>query len=236
MPVHSLGTSAGRASTADTGAITGSRRLRRAALLACCALGRACSLRAAYKVSDSTAPAPAHYQGRRAMEGRRAPGSAPRGAWWSLFQRSRARRPRGSKLRHSNLDSARPPFARLQQARARYRIRARRSVSARRLRSPPRRASASPSTPRGSRRANRRPSTISSVGADVSYEFDLWGRVRNQVAAARANQQASAADLASARALAARRTRRRLFQPAGRRCSDAGCSIKRSRTTASPWT
>ena len=38
-----------------------------------------------------------------------------------------------------------------------------------------------------------------SVGASLSYEIDLWGRIRNQVKAANSEAQASAADLALAR-------------------------------------
>jgi NodT family efflux transporter outer membrane factor (OMF) lipoprotein len=87
-------------------------------------------------------------------------------------------------------------FARLQQARAETRIQ---------------RAALFPTLTAGSSATRSRTSVNSPVysptkpavgndfvlDADLSYELDVWGRIRNSVASARASEQASAADLAT---------------------------------------
>ena len=120
--------------------------------------------------------------------------SQPRGAWWTLFNDPQLN-DLESKLEHSNL-SLQAAFARLQQARAQYRI-------ARADLFPSLNSGPSATRERFSANAPRFlpgfPTTYNDfiLGADFSYEIDLWGRVRNEVAAAKATQQASAADLAA---------------------------------------
>jgi NodT family efflux transporter outer membrane factor (OMF) lipoprotein len=87
-------------------------------------------------------------------------------------------------------------FARLQQARAETRIQ--RSASF-----PTLTAGSSATRSRTSVNSPTYSPTKPAVGndfeleADLSYEIDVWGRIRNSVASARASEQASAADLAT---------------------------------------
>jgi NodT family efflux transporter outer membrane factor (OMF) lipoprotein len=116
------------------------------------------------------------------------------GTWWTLFQDPEldALEVKVSDA-NQNIKAA---FARLQEARASTRIA---------------RADLFPTLNVASSAARQRVSQNSptyvpglnptfnnfDIQADLSYEVDLWGRVRNTVNSAKANQQASAADLAS---------------------------------------
>jgi NodT family efflux transporter outer membrane factor (OMF) lipoprotein len=172
-------------------------RSRLTSLLAMSALLTGCSFAPAYHVPQS-APTPEQY---KEQDGEHAgwkvaqpQDSQPRGPWWTLFNDPQLNDLEG-KLENANL-SLQAAFARLQQARAQYRI-------ARADLFPSLTASSSATRERFSSNAPRFlpgfPTTYNDfvLGADLSYEVDLWGRVRNEVAAAKATQQASAADLAA---------------------------------------
>nr|WP_253200956.1 efflux transporter outer membrane subunit [Sphingomonas quercus] len=120
--------------------------------------------------------------------------AAPRGDWWTIFND-----PVLNDL-ESRVEAGSPTLAaalaRFEQARANARLTA---------------ADLYPSLSVGSgvsreRQSARRPNasaastfTDVTVGGSLSYEVDLWGRIRDSVRADRADAEASAADLASAR-------------------------------------
>jgi NodT family efflux transporter outer membrane factor (OMF) lipoprotein len=115
-----------------------------------------------------------------------------RGAWWTLFQDPQLDALE-AKVGDANQD-LRAAFARLRQARATTRI-------ARADLFPTLSASSSATRTKTSSTAPTLfPGRIYNnfdLQADLSYEVDVWGRVRNAVASAKASQQASAADLAT---------------------------------------
>lgn len=153
----------------------------------------ACSFAPRYKTPDSVAVASAYKESGEWKEAQPVDSQA-RGRWWTLFQDASLDalevKVGGA---NQNLQAA---FARLQQARAATRVA---------------RADLFPTLSVGSSAARARTSVNSprfpaggeptgnnfDLEADLSYEFDVWGRVRNTVTAAKAGQQASAADLAT---------------------------------------
>ncbi len=158
------------------------------ALLVC-----GCSFAPPYHVPD-TPPVPAQYQQLEDWKRAQPRDAELRGAWWTVFddpELDRLEEQCGKQ--NQNLKAA---FARLQEARAETRI-ARADLFPQITIDPSAtRARTSPNSPRFLAGA---PTTLNDfvLQADFSYEVDLWGRVRNEVSAAKANQQASAADLAS---------------------------------------
>jgi NodT family efflux transporter outer membrane factor (OMF) lipoprotein len=153
----------------------------------------ACSLAPRYQKPSSPPPAAAYTE---STEWKRAEplDDQNRGAWWALFADPDLDALEG-KISDANQD-IKAAFARLSQARAATRV-------ARADLLPTLSAGASATRGRSSVNAPRFIPGAEPTGndfdvqADLSYELDLWGRVRNSVASAKATQQASAADLSS---------------------------------------
>jgi NodT family efflux transporter outer membrane factor (OMF) lipoprotein len=152
-----------------------------------------CSLAPTYKTPSSAPPADLYKESGDWKTAQPSDDQA-RGEWWDIFRDAQLNALE-AKVSDANQD-IKAAFARLQQARAQTRIA---------------RADLFPNLSAGSSATRQRTSINSpsyvpgydanynnfNLEADLSYEFDVWGRVRNTVNSAKASQQASAADLAT---------------------------------------
>jgi NodT family efflux transporter outer membrane factor (OMF) lipoprotein len=153
----------------------------------------ACSLAPHYTRPDS-APAAASYQELPADWKQAEPLDAgPGGAWWEQFQDPLLNRLE-AQAQDSN-QSLKAAYARLRQARDDTRVARADWWPTLTGAGSAARARVSPNSPRFLAGAPTEGNDYN-LEADLSYEIDVWDRVRNEVAAARASQQASAADLA----------------------------------------
>jgi len=151
-----------------------------------------CSLAPTYK-TPSTAPPPPSYREVGDWKQAEPADAAVRGPWWSIYQ-DPALDALENRVSASN-QNLKAALARLEEARAQTRIA---------------RAGYFPTVTADANAARERQSVNSptynplkpgifndfQLDGDFSYEIDVFGRVRNTVAAARSSQQASAADLA----------------------------------------
>jgi NodT family efflux transporter outer membrane factor (OMF) lipoprotein len=151
----------------------------------------ACSFAPVYKTPDSV-PATTAYKEAGDWKAAQPLDIQNRGMWWTLFQDPQLDALE-AKVDDANQD-LKAAFARLQQARAATRTA---------------RADLFPTLTAASSATRSRISVNSPIyapgtnpitnnfdlEADLSYELDVWGRVRNAVTSAKASQQASAADL-----------------------------------------
>lgn len=165
----------------------------RAGLIAMLGAAAGCSFAPSYH-TPSSPPAAETYQESAGWQQAAPQDAETRGAWWSEFKDpdldALQAKVAGA---NQNLKAA---FARLEQARAATRI-------ARADLFPTLSVGSSATRARTSQNSPHFPAGTEPTGnnfdleADLSYEIDLWGRVRNSVRAASASQQASAADLAA---------------------------------------
>jgi NodT family efflux transporter outer membrane factor (OMF) lipoprotein len=153
----------------------------------------ACSFAPAYKTPDSAAAA-ALYKESGDWKPAQPADAEVRGAWWNLFQDPVLDRIE-SQVTDANQD-LKAAYARLLQARAAVRISRADLFPTLNVGSSATRARTSVNSPKFPPGAPPVANNFD-LEADLSYEIDVWGRVRNAVASARANEQASAADLAT---------------------------------------
>lgn len=153
----------------------------------------ACSLAPAYRTPETASPPVAYREAGTWKEAQPADGW-PRGPWWSIFNDPKLDALE-MRVTAANQD-LKAAFARLQQARAGTRIARSAYFPTVTVGSDVSRSRTSVNSPAYS---STKPAITNDfvLEADVSYEIDVWGRVRDQVTAARATEQASAADLAS---------------------------------------
>src|SRR3984957_11962679 len=153
----------------------------------------ACSFAPVYKTPESV-PAPSAYKESGDWKAAQPVDGQNRGEWWTLFQDPQLDALE-AKVGDANQD-LKAAFARLQQARAATRIARADLFPTLTVGSTATRARASVNSPTYVPGRNPIYNNFD-LEADLSYEFDVWGRVRNAVTSARASQQASAADLAT---------------------------------------
>jgi outer membrane protein, multidrug efflux system len=171
------------------------RRASPAALTAAALVLAGCSLAPAYAPPALTTPTPAAYKETGPWTPASPADAAPRGDWWTVYG-DETLDALELKIETGNPDLA-VALARYDEARA-YASQARAALV------PEVDLSASATE---NRQSTHRPLRVGGrnnydndlAGTTVSYEFDLWGRVRNTVAAGRARAEASGADAASVR-------------------------------------
>jgi NodT family efflux transporter outer membrane factor (OMF) lipoprotein len=154
----------------------------------------ACSFTPVYKAPPASAPPAQAYKEDGDWKVAEPMDAMARGAWWTIYGDPKLDELE-AKVGDAN-QNIKAAFARLQQARAETRIQRAGLFPTLTVGSTAERARTSVNSPRflpGS------PPTLGNfdLEADLSYEIDLWGRVRNTVSAAKATEQASAADLAT---------------------------------------
>jgi len=156
----------------------------------------ACSFAPVYKV-PSSAPAPAQYRELPDDWKQAEPlDASPRGPWWELYEDQQlSQLEQRAQDANQNLKAA---YARLREARDDTRVARADYFPMLNGVASATRARVSPNSP-GYLAGAPTEGTDFNLEADLSYELDLWGRVRNEVASAKATQQASAADLVSIR-------------------------------------